>query len=255
MEISQKAKIRWSIEGDENSKYFHGIMNKKRSQLAIRGTLANGEWISEPHRVKNEFFTHFKKQFLPIQAPSICFDFTFPTRLSSDQVQDLERPVTYEEVKRAVWDCGTNKSLGPDGFSFEFYRSNWRVKSFEIYSSEFLLLELNGLKGKPLGIGWNMVLTSKKNGGLGVSSFFAHNRALLFKWVWRFLTDGSSLGVFYYRTIFGNKGALDTHKLIPRRSPWQDVILAIHALQSKSINLMEYIQKKGWQTVRILLFG
>ncbi|GKA16839.1 hypothetical protein Tco_0696676 [Tanacetum coccineum] len=33
MEISQKAKIRWSIEGDENFKYFHGIINKKRSQL------------------------------------------------------------------------------------------------------------------------------------------------------------------------------------------------------------------------------
>ncbi|GJY74773.1 RNA-directed DNA polymerase, eukaryota [Tanacetum coccineum] len=88
MEISQKAKIRWSIEGDENSKYFHGIMNKKRSQLAIRGTFANGEWISEP------------------------------------------------------------------------------------------------------------------------------------------------------------QGALDTHKLIPRRSPWQDVILAIHSLQSKDINLMDFIQKK-----------
>nr|GEX40367.1 RNA-directed DNA polymerase, eukaryota [Tanacetum cinerariifolium] len=38
-----------------------------------------------------------------------------------DQFQDLERTVTYEEVKRAVWDCGTNKSPGPDGFSFEFY--------------------------------------------------------------------------------------------------------------------------------------
>nr|GEX91986.1 RNA-directed DNA polymerase, eukaryota [Tanacetum cinerariifolium] len=86
MEISQKAKIQWSIEGDENSKYFHGIMNEQRSQLTIRGTLADGEWISKPHRVKNEFFTHFKKQYSPIQAPSICFDFTFPTRLSSDQV-------------------------------------------------------------------------------------------------------------------------------------------------------------------------
>nr|GEV29692.1 RNA-directed DNA polymerase, eukaryota [Tanacetum cinerariifolium] len=118
MEISQKAKIRWSIEGDENSKYFHGIMNKKRSQLAIRGTLANGEWISEPHRVKNDFFTHFKKQFSPIQASSICFDVTILTHLSSDQVQVLECTVTYEEVKRDVWDCGTNKSPGPDGFSF-----------------------------------------------------------------------------------------------------------------------------------------
>ncbi|GKB17573.1 RNA-directed DNA polymerase, eukaryota [Tanacetum coccineum] len=51
IEISQKAKIRWSIEGDENTKYFHGILNKKRSQLAIRGTLVNGDWISDHDRI------------------------------------------------------------------------------------------------------------------------------------------------------------------------------------------------------------
>ncbi|GKA88921.1 RNA-directed DNA polymerase, eukaryota, reverse transcriptase zinc-binding domain protein [Tanacetum coccineum] len=67
---------------------------------------------------------------------------------------------------------------------------------------------VDGSDRKLAWIGWNMVLTSKKNGGLGVSR------------------------------------ALDTHKLIPRRSPWQDVILAIHSLQSKGINLMDFIQKK-----------
>ncbi|GJY71394.1 RNA-directed DNA polymerase, eukaryota [Tanacetum coccineum] len=34
-----------------------------------------------------------------------------------DQVENLERNVTYNEIKRAVWDCGTNKSPGPDGFT------------------------------------------------------------------------------------------------------------------------------------------
>nr|GFB25252.1 RNA-directed DNA polymerase, eukaryota [Tanacetum cinerariifolium] len=48
---------------------------------------------------------------------------------------------------------------------------------------------VDGSDRKLAWIGWNMVLTSKRNGGLGVSSFFAYNRALLFKWVWRFLTD------------------------------------------------------------------
>ncbi|GKC96302.1 hypothetical protein Tco_1161744, partial [Tanacetum coccineum] len=28
-DIMQKAKIRWAIEGDENSKYFHAIINKR----------------------------------------------------------------------------------------------------------------------------------------------------------------------------------------------------------------------------------
>ncbi|GJX81255.1 RNA-directed DNA polymerase, eukaryota [Tanacetum coccineum] len=45
MEAAQKAKIKWAIKGDENSKYYHGILNKKRNQLSIRGVLAYGSWI------------------------------------------------------------------------------------------------------------------------------------------------------------------------------------------------------------------
>nr|GEZ17870.1 RNA-directed DNA polymerase, eukaryota, reverse transcriptase zinc-binding domain protein [Tanacetum cinerariifolium] len=33
---------------------------------------------------------------------------------------DLEDMVSNEEIKRAVWDCGSDKSPGPDGFTFEF---------------------------------------------------------------------------------------------------------------------------------------
>ncbi|GJW14605.1 RNA-directed DNA polymerase, eukaryota [Tanacetum coccineum] len=36
MDMAQKAKVKWAIEGDENSRYFHGILNKKRSQSNIR---------------------------------------------------------------------------------------------------------------------------------------------------------------------------------------------------------------------------
>ncbi|GJV93966.1 kinase RLK-Pelle-LRR-XI-1 family protein [Tanacetum coccineum] len=80
--LSSESKVERAIEGDENSKYFHGIINKKRSQLAIRGVLIDGDWIDEP-----------------------C-------KLSSEQVDDLECDVTFDEIKKAVWDCGTNKSPG-----------------------------------------------------------------------------------------------------------------------------------------------
>ncbi|GJS54729.1 retrovirus-related pol polyprotein from transposon TNT 1-94 [Tanacetum coccineum] len=42
LEAAQKSKIKWAIEGDENFKYYHGILNKKISQLAIRGILVDG---------------------------------------------------------------------------------------------------------------------------------------------------------------------------------------------------------------------
>ncbi|GJW71646.1 RNA-directed DNA polymerase, eukaryota [Tanacetum coccineum] len=40
-------------------------------------------------------------------------------------VMDLERNVSKKEIKRAVWDCGFDKSPGPDGFTFGFYRRYW----------------------------------------------------------------------------------------------------------------------------------
>ncbi|GKE87620.1 hypothetical protein Tco_1565095 [Tanacetum coccineum] len=63
LEAAQKAKIRWLIEGDENTKYFHDIINKQRSKLSIRGILADGVWIDDPSVVKNEFLSHFKDRF------------------------------------------------------------------------------------------------------------------------------------------------------------------------------------------------
>lgn len=51
-DLAQKDKIKWVIEGDKNSKFFHGVLNKKRKYLAIRGILIDNEWVDEPNRVK-----------------------------------------------------------------------------------------------------------------------------------------------------------------------------------------------------------
>ncbi|GJZ83177.1 RNA-directed DNA polymerase, eukaryota, reverse transcriptase zinc-binding domain protein [Tanacetum coccineum] len=82
LEMAQKAKVKWSIEGDENSSFFHGVLNKKQSQLNIRGIMVDGIWNESPNMV------------------------------------ELKLDVSKEEIKRAVWDCGTDKSPGPDGFTF-----------------------------------------------------------------------------------------------------------------------------------------
>ncbi|GKA79275.1 hypothetical protein Tco_0785871 [Tanacetum coccineum] len=114
---AKKCQIQQDILCDEKSKFFHGIINKKRAQLAIRGILADGNWISEPSLVS--------KQFSSPPSSYICLDYEFPVRLTSDQVEDLESEISNEEVKAAVWDCGVNKSPGPDGYTFEFFRKYW----------------------------------------------------------------------------------------------------------------------------------
>nr|GEV51581.1 RNA-directed DNA polymerase, eukaryota [Tanacetum cinerariifolium] len=48
MDYVKKSKIKWAIEGDENSKFFHGIINKKRFQLSILGVFVDGDWNTDP---------------------------------------------------------------------------------------------------------------------------------------------------------------------------------------------------------------
>ncbi|GKD17276.1 hypothetical protein Tco_1206434, partial [Tanacetum coccineum] len=48
-------------------------------------------------------------------------------QLNSMQQLDLEVEVSNEEIKKAVWDCGVDKSPGPDGFTFGFYKRFWSL--------------------------------------------------------------------------------------------------------------------------------
>ncbi|GKE26991.1 RNA-directed DNA polymerase, eukaryota, partial [Tanacetum coccineum] len=43
------------------------------------------------------------------------------------EVAELEIPISKEEIRNAVWGCGENKSPGPDGFTFEFFRKYWHI--------------------------------------------------------------------------------------------------------------------------------
>ncbi|GJV38278.1 RNA-directed DNA polymerase, eukaryota, partial [Tanacetum coccineum] len=47
----------------------------------------------------------------------------------------MERMISKEEVIRAVWDCGVDKSPGPDGFSFSFYRHFWHVIEKDVFEA------------------------------------------------------------------------------------------------------------------------
>nr|GEV35257.1 RNA-directed DNA polymerase, eukaryota [Tanacetum cinerariifolium] len=83
----------------------------------------------------------------------------------------------------------------------------------------------NELLGKkPIWVKWKSILASKEKGGLGVSSLYALNRALMFKWVWRFFTHGSSLWARVIKAIHGVDGKIGTTAKATFLSIWVDII-------------------------------
>nr|GEX01707.1 hypothetical protein [Tanacetum cinerariifolium] len=87
LDLFQKSRINWDIEGDENSKFFHGI---------------------------EKFELHDSSNALPSTS--------FSSTLTVDDHSLLEKDVTLDEIKSAVWNCGNDKAPGPDGFTFSFIK-------------------------------------------------------------------------------------------------------------------------------------
>nr|GEW33956.1 RNA-directed DNA polymerase, eukaryota [Tanacetum cinerariifolium] len=125
-DYAMKSKIKWAIEGDENSKFFHGIINKKCSQLSIRGVFVDDDWNTDPEVVKDVFKDNFATRFKQPAHGRHKLNISFPKRLSTDQFADMDRSVSRDEIHVAVWNCGENKSPSPDGYTFEFFRRYWR---------------------------------------------------------------------------------------------------------------------------------
>nr|GEW59197.1 RNA-directed DNA polymerase, eukaryota, reverse transcriptase zinc-binding domain protein [Tanacetum cinerariifolium] len=94
---------------DENTKYFHGIINKKRHHNAVYGILIDGDWVDDP--------------------------------ILTYQVRILEEDITRDEVIKVVWECGSEKALGPNGFTFEFFKKFWNLVGDDvfIFFSEFFI--------------------------------------------------------------------------------------------------------------------
>ncbi|GKD54660.1 RNA-directed DNA polymerase, eukaryota, reverse transcriptase zinc-binding domain protein, partial [Tanacetum coccineum] len=90
-----------------------------------------------------------------------------------------------------------------------------------IYSLSFFNgVDHNGMK--PIWVKWSKVLASKEKGDLGVSSFYGLNIALLFKWVWRFRTQISSLWARVIKGIRGEDGKLGKNVKHSHPSIWLD---------------------------------
>nr|GEX37072.1 putative RNA-directed DNA polymerase, eukaryota, reverse transcriptase zinc-binding domain protein [Tanacetum cinerariifolium] len=127
LELLQKLRIKWDIEGDENSKFFHCLVNQIGRTNCIHGIMSDGTWVTNMLQVKESFMNFFKEKFQPhdfmIDLPSI----TFPSNLSSSNHDILEKDVTLEEIKSAVWDCGNDKATGHDGFPFGFIKRYWEL--------------------------------------------------------------------------------------------------------------------------------
>nr|GEV01165.1 RNA-directed DNA polymerase, eukaryota, reverse transcriptase zinc-binding domain protein [Tanacetum cinerariifolium] len=97
---------------------------------------------------------------------------------------------------------------------------------------------------KPIWVKWKNALASKDKGGLGVSSLFALNRGLLFKWVWHFISQSSSLWARVIKALHGEDGKIGKKVKSTYPSLWLNIIHEVELLKLRGIDLLSFIHSK-----------
>ncbi|GKA91273.1 putative RNA-directed DNA polymerase [Tanacetum coccineum] len=125
LDLKQKAKVNLAIEEDENSKFFHGIINSKFSRSRINGISVHGSWVTDPILVTSHIFNFHKCKFQNNVNNRPRFTSNMFKKLTSLEVTLLDVPFINVGIKEAVWNYGGEKALAPDGFTFKFIKFYW----------------------------------------------------------------------------------------------------------------------------------
>lgn len=132
-DMRQKSRVQWAKDGDENSRFFHGMINTRRVANSIMGLSVNGEWVTNHKVIKKEVLRFYRSKFVEdmVVRPKLnCFGLKM---ISADEADSLLSPFLEKEIREAVFQCGSDKAPGPDGFNFRFIKKYW-----DLFSGDFV---------------------------------------------------------------------------------------------------------------------
>ncbi|VFQ86685.1 unnamed protein product [Cuscuta campestris] len=127
---SQQSKADWLIYGDQDTKYFHAWVKKRRLQNQITSiTNEDGLLVEGKKEVAKVLVNYFQKQLgIPNDTLDIMKDIVNMGKcLYIEQQLMLIASPTQEEIKNCLFEIPNHKSPGPDGFSSGFFKHQWNV--------------------------------------------------------------------------------------------------------------------------------
>nr|GEU64146.1 RNA-directed DNA polymerase, eukaryota [Tanacetum cinerariifolium] len=135
--------------------------------------------------------------------------------------------------------------LGCSVMRAPFNMSSYKVPKFVLNVMESIRRNFfNGVQDgerKIAWVKWAKVLVSKDHGGLGVSGYFALNKALLLKWVWRVLSHDNSL---WFQIIYAIHGSQDQGLSVACPSNWSFIVKEVKALSTQGIDIFSHCKIK-----------
>ena len=121
-----KSRQLWLKGGDKNTSYFYKQTKIKTSYNFINELKdSNNQTISGQDNIKNLDQQHFKQLYSnsgetdPFSQVDLLSG--IHPSVSEEENKEMEKPIYENEIIEAIWNLHLDKSLGPDGFTINFY--------------------------------------------------------------------------------------------------------------------------------------
>lgn len=126
--LKQKSRVAWLKDGDANNRFFFqackGRWNKNKI-LSIQDDDGN---VASNHKDMSSVAVNFFTNLMGSDSEVSPYpeDLDVP-QLSDDQIEDLSRPFSDDDIWSCFKHMAKNKSPGPDGLTVEFFIASWNI--------------------------------------------------------------------------------------------------------------------------------
>jgi len=148
-------------EGDKNTRFFHKLATIRRRQNMIVSIKKDDVILTEPTQVRKVIIQHFKQLYTSHEK--VLFDIAALglNKLTVEERNQLENPVTMEEVKEAIMSCDPSKAPGFDGFNIKCLKHVWPIIGEE-FSKYIIQFFESGHMNPCINITWVTLIPKKK---------------------------------------------------------------------------------------------
>lgn len=121
----ESAKVKWHLEGDRNTKYFHKIYKIKSATNNIYALIIDENLVSDQETLSSYVVDHFKNLFSFPVGINIDLDLIkdiILNLISHEDNQLLTNIHTDIEIKEAIFNLNKDGAHEPDGFRAFFFQ-------------------------------------------------------------------------------------------------------------------------------------
>lgn len=123
----QKSRVRWVVEGDHNTSFFHCLASQHRRNNFVSSMLFRDKFVEGNKELGREASNHFARMYEEEFNWRPSLDGINFCSLDESSRLSLEGCFSEDEIFEDLRACKKDKASGPDGFNMGFLQEFWDV--------------------------------------------------------------------------------------------------------------------------------